>query len=296
MKLRVKRLLEGGYGECERFAINGERDRESTYNTFKSSLKQTIVSDADINVTKEDANSLEILFPHPKTGETAKASLFRWPSDCDKANKAVIAELEEKAKNNGLVLRKIDNHENQESQTAKDSDAPNYAAAPIPSKKPEVIEDSRRQSAVKDDNDLHFGGSIVKYPKGATQASLEKHIPGIQCMPYKGYINCIATVNGASNSLVRNVQCINSEIVFVLKNGRTEGMFCSISRDSAIDLYQQHTSKYGASEPDHTDIGGYAKQEIFTWIVKGESTKISHMKGRDIKGNALDAYTIFLGI
>ena len=139
---------------------------------------------------------------------------------------------------------------------------------------------------------IEFSSGLVKYPKEASQETLERYIPGLTCQNFMGDVLCIGETNAFSNMFIRGAKCSSAgEITFTLKGNKTVGALCGLEKASASELFEKYTSKYGEPRSTNDNINGMivAHKE---WVVGGELHTIIHYGGIDINGAALDKYSI----
>lgn len=139
---------------------------------------------------------------------------------------------------------------------------------------------------------IAFSGDFVKYPKGATQATLERYIPGIQCQEFMGSVMCVSKPNSLSTMFIRGITCDQtSEVMFTLEQGKTVGATCGIDGETAESLSLKYTKKYGAPKKERKQVDSMFSNHQ-TWIIGRESHVISHWGGSNINGDPLNKYNI----
>lgn len=142
---------------------------------------------------------------------------------------------------------------------------------------------------------IPFAGDVVRYPRGANQATLEKYIPELKCQDFMGDFMCVSEPSPIAVVFIRGVYCDKSKAVtFSLKDGQVVSASCDIDGGTAREVERYYSEKFGKPSEDTKQVDRMTSFHQ-TWSVESESLGLTHWSGNDINGAALDSYTIHVG-
>jgi len=151
-------------------------------------------------------------------------------------------------------------------------------------------------AATQDNSDIPlphqigFSNGIVKYPLNATQKTLEQYIPDLKCFNSDDGFFCESKEVDISAIFVRNMKCA-SDILFTLKNDKTQGVKCRTSNQETEIIADKLVSKYG--KPKFEQIKAFAMiTSINTWDVGSEKYHVIHWGGKSANGTPINYYTV----
>ncbi len=136
-------------------------------------------------------------------------------------------------------------------------------------------------------------GVIFKYHKGASQAFLERYIPGLRCQPFMGSIVCLTPVDDISSIFIRGVRCVPpQEISFTLKQGKAVGASCGVTADQAKQLSAAYRKLFGAPKQERKGVMEMNSDHESWQIGGGDILTITHWSGRNVSGLPIEKYDV----
>lgn len=140
---------------------------------------------------------------------------------------------------------------------------------------------------------IQFSGYFFKYPKGASQATIERYIPEIRCQEYAGSVMCSSPTNELSSMFIRGVQCLpTSEVMFILANGKVVGAGCEVALDAYRTLAQKYAEKYGPAKFEKSTVSSLTSRRQTWKIGSDEQIVFSHWAGADLQGKGVNKFSI----
>lgn len=140
---------------------------------------------------------------------------------------------------------------------------------------------------------IQFSGYFFKYPKGASQATLERYIPDLRCQDYAASVVCSAPTNELSSIFIRGVQCLpTSEVMFILTNGRTVGAGCEVTLEAYRALALKYAQKYGPANIEKSTVSSLTSRSQKWKIGRDEQIVFSHWAGADLQGKGVNKFSV----
>lgn len=143
---------------------------------------------------------------------------------------------------------------------------------------------------------LQHSGSIVQYPKGASEEALRVVAPSLTCRNIQGDRICTANSREISSGLVRGgVVCLSSdEGMISVANGQLRGLSCRVSEVVAEAIMDAYTARFGAPAYDHLRIGAMIV-ELVEWKAGADYVSITHSNGQAVNGTPVDSLLFSIG-
>lgn len=140
---------------------------------------------------------------------------------------------------------------------------------------------------------MQFSGHFFKYPKGASQATLERYIPDLRCQDYAGSVVCSAPANELSSIFIQGVQCQpTSDVMFIIINGRTVGAGCDVTLDAYRALANKYTVKYGPAKLEKSTVSSLTSRRQTWKIGSDEQIVFNHWSGADLHGKGVNTFSV----